>query len=508
MSRDEVDVQERGARQPRAANRRLGVGAPAQLSAGVGAAPRGDRGSAPAAVLRLQRALGNRATRQLVDDRTSATRQLQRAVQVSGALLHGKRLLDLLAMWRDPRFQALAADADTFWTIPSAMNWEQAKKAWPLVEGKLPLGASIPADAKKYFSGRKRAGESRVGFGSAVMHEGRMSLVAQLSDLLEKGDPRLQKLIEDPGKWVFGTEKDLLVALDKWPPGSTEVPPSFNAYRVWPTPDSLTRWPPPEPTTAENYKKHEGLFSAAWGACGPTAASLLGRLNDLGVRMEQRSKKRYAGSAGGKELIELIGADVKQVTLLNIYDPSIHEFTLELHPDGKAVLHQGYIGAYSALWFAGLQELSDEELRGTLSAATTSYGEQSAKYGAAVSSDRLGTLKKEIMRIRDEYGRGQVLDRDKLRAFAETLGVFVGAGHANNPTASEAWKRLPFQPAKDIAQLGARELAFEVATWVVTDRGPMTAEWMTSAVLRETADWWAKIAKFSRAETPKEKKDP
>jgi hypothetical protein len=100
-----------------------------------------------------------------------------------------------------------------------------------------------------------------------------------------------------------------------------------------------------------------------------------------------------------------------QVHLLDCQWRNLHNFLVELHPNGTAYLAQGYQGAYSALWWET----------------------------NAVVDQVNGTRVANREAIRTAWGGGQAID---LAALAGLLTNFVNVRSALN------WAALPFDPVQ------------------------------------------------------------
>jgi hypothetical protein len=284
-------------------------------------------------------------------------------------------------------------------------------------------------------------------------------------------DNKLLRLVLDPiNKWNFENWEEVGAALESWD-GTGSYSDTLKKHRDAFRPDSKKDKWDPTTVTVENATEIERIFNNVWEVCGQTATYMISRVHDLmgDVTLEY---KKVLGAEDALELIGILNRDVEALTLMNIGNNVVHEFTVEKRPsDQAAILHQGYLGAYNSLWWAGLEE----------------------------SLNSLAKEPKEaISAMRDLYGKGQKIDISKLSA---NLADFMSAPRINTERAQAAWKRLPFNPL--IAPNSEEKPNLEVSVWQVN--APETVlnqlaetldsreEWVTTAVQKEVLGVYRKI---------------
>ena len=199
----------------------------------------------------------------------------------------------------------------------------------------------------------------------------------------------------------------------------------------------------------------QGMFAN----CGDAASHLIGRVHHKGGKVELFAKEEgLTGREGAKRLSALLSAHHDFPALINVITPVLHEFVVELRPDGQALLQQGYQSAYDALWWAGLP------------------GGRSSLSG----KDH------EVMRaMRSSWGEGKPI---VLANLVTLLSDFMVEPSLKD--AGQAWRKLPFLPSEKLNDGG--EPTWQVRVWLV--RAPEQAidaltnektSWVTTAVLRE-----------------------
>lgn len=170
-----------------------------------------------------------------------------------------------------------------------------------------------------------------------------------------------------------------------------------------------------------NRKLRESALQALWGVCGNAAQSLVDRLAALGGRPVRTFHRDFEGAEDARLLEAFLKLRVRETMLIQICEPSAHQFTIEKRPDHTAYLHQGYISAYSALWWAGAP------------------GAERDPYFTAT-----GTIAKELIKVRNTYGLGKAIPLDE---FASALCTYLLAD-VHGPESVAAWRRLPFNPGQ------------------------------------------------------------
>lgn len=163
----------------------------------------------------------------------------------------------------------------------------------------------------------------------------------------------------------------------------------------------------------------ENALQKLWGACGPASQSLNERLVAVGGLPAVTYERIFEGAEDARLLEAFLQIGVSETVLIQISERSIHEFTIEKRPDGKAYLHQGYLSGYSALWWAGA--------RGT---------DRSPFFTLT------GTSATKMREKRDVYGQGRPIP---LERFAELLGRYLFAD-VHGTESAQVWSELPFNP--------------------------------------------------------------
>ncbi|MEV7723959.1 hypothetical protein AB0P15_04390 [Streptomyces sp. NPDC087917] len=290
--------------------------------------------------------------------------------------------------------------------------------------------------------------------------------------------PGLLALASDPlNGYAFPTWAAAATALGAWN-GLGAVPPAALAGRIPVRPQTaLVRYDPSSVVTgAQDIVDHERRYSYAWGTCGMTGEHMTGRLLDLGGDIQREAETTF-GHGQGAALRQLLLTPVAVRTVYEVFNPMLHHFVVEKRPsDQGAVLHQGYIGAYTAPWWAGL----------------TTEGMTLRK------PDDQETL--EAMRT--FWGGGRTID---LATLGTRLGAFLAEPRLSTVGSTTAWRQLPFLPSAELPPMNDPP-AWVVRTWSVAD--PQTVfdtvearlnrnfpqEWVTHTVMREAAEYHARIA--------------
>jgi len=287
-----------------------------------------------------------------------------------------------------------------------------------------------------------------------------------ISDILR--DRRVHNLAADPiNSWQFDDWQQARKALETWN-GNPPFSDALEQHRRAKTPDSkLSQWNPKAIVTPEDAKGAKKAFTL-WDVCGQTAEYLISRMHDLAGKVELELELTLKGAEGVSTLKKILLSPVKQISLINIGNPQIHEFTIEKRPsDQAAVLHQGYLSAYNALWWAGLEE----------DLIHLKAGDKAA-----------------IEAKRDNYGKGRPINLEEL---AHNLAGFMSAKMINSPEAQAAWRQLPFHPNAKLDFDVSPDLLVRI--WVVNEPGKffenlgIKDEWVTSAVMQEVRGVYSKI---------------
>jgi len=181
----------------------------------------------------------------------------------------------------------------------------------------------------------------------------------------------------------------------------------------------------------EEYGYQQAIinFGNLWGNCGNANENLMIRLKELRTRPRLVKKTDFIGAKGGVALAALLKLPVTETTIVQVANPQIHEFSLEIWRNGVTYLHQGYVKNFDAVWWAGLAESESPHF--------TMLGEDAAR----------------IKHAQAIYGGLQTINRgaiaNGLRNFMAT-DVFCEA-------ADEAWDLLPFPKEGNFARKGIRQ---------------------------------------------------
>jgi hypothetical protein len=117
--------------------------------------------------------------------------------------------------------------------------------------------------------------------------------------------------------------------------------------------------------------------------------------------------------------------------LLDCSFPAVHTFLLEVHPDGRRYLVQGYQGAYRAPWWQGTDDASL-----VIAPPINPHNEtQVTKYNQAVLT---------VTGARAVFGLGQAISAQAMTGLADTLVSAFDDG--TWATFARAWPNLPFCP--------------------------------------------------------------
>ncbi|MDG4809324.1 hypothetical protein O7634_21475 [Micromonospora sp. WMMD1120] len=319
-------------------------------------------------------------------------------------------------------------------------------------------------------SGAEKAGTVRIGRGQAAIEYPTL-LALQQTEVYQAlvqgaawlGSPGFAALAADTvaERWRFTDWGEVDNALQGWVPGAP-YSQQLTAHRVVRHPPSVLAWYDPATMTFGRSQ-----FLNFFGACGPTAKYLLGRVQDLGGEVQLVAEEfRLSGPNGAAKLAQLVQADYPGPVLINVVNDAIHEFVLERATDGTAALFQGYIGAYDALWWA---ELNRAEV--------------------TVSGNELITLQN----LRTTYGGGRAVP---LPTLLTNLGTFMGVDQLRN--AGIAWRALPFLPKQNFNDDGLP--CFDVRVWQVTDPQAVLNALRTRQIIDQQFTSWLSLAVLKEAE--------
>jgi len=178
----------------------------------------------------------------------------------------------------------------------------------------------------------------------------------------------------------------------------------------------------------EEYGYHEAIinFGNLWGVCGNANENLMIRLKEFGTSPKLVKKVDFIGAKGGVALAALLKLSVTETTIVQVANPQIHEFSLEIWRNGVTYLHQGYVKNFDAIWWAGLAQSESPHF--------TMLGEDAAR----------------IKHAQAIYGGLQTINRS---AIANGLENFMAAD-VFCAAADEAWNLLPFPKEGNFARKG------------------------------------------------------
>ncbi|MBQ1023841.1 hypothetical protein [Micromonospora sp. C95] len=334
------------------------------------------------------------------------------------------------------------------------------------------LAATPGAVALNYAapSGAEKPGTVRIGRGQAVVEYSAL-LDLQQAEVYQAlvqgaawlGSPGFAALAADTvaERWRFADWSEVATALQGWVPG-TAYPQQLTAHRVIRRPESVLAWYDPVHTTFSRSQ-----FRNFFGACGPTAKYLIGRVQDLGGQVELvAEEKGLYGTNGAAKLTQLVQANYPNPVLINVVNDAIHEFVLERATDGTAALFQGYIGAYDALWWAEFD-------RGEVT----------------IGGNELSTLRN----LRTTYGGGRAVPLPTLLA---NLCTFMEVDQLRN--AGIAWRALPFLPQQHFNDDGLP--CFDVRVWQVTQPQAVLNALRVRHVIDQQFTSWLSLAVLREAE--------
>lgn len=196
-------------------------------------------------------------------------------------------------------------------------------------------------------------------------------------------------------------------------------------------------------SAAAKIDRHNAL-QKLWGVCGAASQSLIERLYSAGAGPVETFNRVFEGAHDARLLEALLKLPVRETVFIHIAEPAIHEFTIEKRPDGQAYLHQGYLSAYSAMWWAGIK-------------------------GADVPPFFTLTGKPaELMREhREMFGLGQPI---MMETFAWMMySYLLSDTHGEN--SGNAWKKLPFNPgiAEEDERWKGRSIVLQVKGFQLAD---------------------------------------
>ncbi|MFI5983836.1 hypothetical protein ACIBEA_23500 [Streptomyces sp. NPDC051555] len=355
-------------------------------------------------------------------------------------------------------FEAAPIEQRTPQTLPNMLTVARRPASVPLPGGTVTL------------IGTRYASAAALALAPAVT-----GLLALAATIRHAG---LLALASDPlNGYAFPTWAAATTALGTWN-GQGAVPPAALAFRVPVRPPSvLVRYDPSSVVTgAQDIVDHERRYTYAWGTCGMTGEHMTGRLLDLGGDIQREAETTY-GQGQGAALRQLLLTPVTVRTVYEIFNPMLHHFIVEKRPsDQGAVLQQGYIGAYTAPWWAGL----------------TTEG----------MSLRKPDDQEALAAMRTYWGGGRTVD---LGTLGTRLGAFLAEPRISTVGSTTAWRQLPFLPSAELPPMN-EPAAWVVRTWSVADpqtvfdtvetrlNGGYPQEWVTHTVMREAAEYQARIA--------------
>lgn len=170
-----------------------------------------------------------------------------------------------------------------------------------------------------------------------------------------------------------------------------------------------------------------------WGNCGGTAQQVADRLvSDYGASFTNEVKHFGVGhDHDASRLKDILDSDVDKATLLDIDMDGLHNFTVEKQPGGRQILTQGYQGAYSAFWWAGLND--------------TGLGYDDKPPDPA------------LVKIRQTFGGGRRLPAE----FSQLFFNWANTINWNDPEQLSHFQKLPMNPKDDVAKSSKSKMGLE-----------------------------------------------
>jgi hypothetical protein len=118
------------------------------------------------------------------------------------------------------------------------------------------------------------------------------------------------------------------------------------------------------------------------------------------------------------------------VSLIDCSFPAVHTFLIEVHPDRRRYLIQGYQGVYVASWWLATEDAG--LVLGPLNRTDPHW------------QDKFDTEVNSLREVRTRFGKGEVIFQHEWSTFVTNLtAAFAGGSWA---TFAEQWMNLPFAP--------------------------------------------------------------
>ncbi|RAY15948.1 hypothetical protein DPM19_09370 [Actinomadura craniellae] len=166
----------------------------------------------------------------------------------------------------------------------------------------------------------------------------------------------------------------------------------------------------------------------------------------------------------GTALTTLLRAPVAHITLFNIDLDGVHICVLEKHPNGNALLSQGYRGTYLPWWWQGLTRTAlPAPVRLALGDDTSDRVLE-----MEVTDGPIAAHAAALTQVHADYGGEQNLAGTKFNTLTRNLGTLIaldywgGTPGVARPATVAAWAALPFSP-NDSTVIGTSGRAGEVA---------------------------------------------
>lgn len=186
-----------------------------------------------------------------------------------------------------------------------------------------------------------------------------------------------------------------------------------------------------------------------WFNCGQVGVNILQELKGAGAKLDVVEEHNLRPND-----IDVLGRILTRSAKHLIVDCSflsIHTFTVELLPDGRCYLVQGYEKKYSAFWW---QQFPTRP--------------QDVALKPEASKDEMEAAEKsfELAELRKRYGSPEGFDEEDLAELQANIQAFVKSGYK-----VAEWKKLPFLPSEDPSLLShaAKDIQLKVRVLEVKD---------------------------------------
>jgi hypothetical protein len=185
----------------------------------------------------------------------------------------------------------------------------------------------------------------------------------------------------------------------------------------------------------------EEVQALKFGNCGQTAAAVLDLLeqhvSELHDMRRDETSKPGRFDAGNREALRAPLTSVPadgNILLVDCSFQDVHTFLLEVHPDGRRYLVQGYQGGYLASWWQGTDPAGLALTRPTHKNDPVA----ARKYQDAATA---------VTGIQSRYGGGKPIALTDMAEFVDHLVAAFADG--TWATFAQVWLKLPFCPTSD-----------------------------------------------------------